>query len=131
MFVYEGRHLLTHGEAYAQLLGFYLGDGCVAVAPRSIELRIYCDASQPQVIEEASEAIRRVMPGRQIHLRPHGTGCVVVGASSRHWPRLLPQHGPGRKHTRRLALAPWQQHHVQAWPWAFLRGLLHSDGCRS
>lgn len=131
MFVSGPAHLLPRGEAYAQLLGLYLGDGCVAEMKRSVELRIYCDARQELVIQEACDSIRRVMPGRDVHLRPHGTGCVVVTASSRLWPRLLPQHGPGRKHERRLALAAWQRYHVESWPWAFLRGLLHSDGCRS
>lgn len=42
----------------------------------------------------------------------------------------LPQHGPGRKHERRIALEPWQQRTVDAYPWEFIRGLVHSDGCR-
>jgi hypothetical protein len=28
-------------------------------------------------------------------------------------------------------LEPWQQEIVDEHPWAFLRGLLHSDGCRT
>lgn len=36
-------------------------------------------------------------------------GCVEIALYSRHWPCLFPQHGPGRKHTRRIALEPWQQ----------------------
>lgn len=38
---------------------------------------------------------------------------------------------PGRKHRRRIALAPWQQAIVNEHPREFLRGLLHSDGCRT
>jgi hypothetical protein len=44
---------------------------------------------------------------------------------------LLPQHGPGRKHTRAIRLEPWQQELVDAFPQEFLRGLIHSDGCRT
>lgn len=39
-------------------------------------------------------------------------------------------HGPGKKHERRIALEPWQQAIVDAHPWQFTRGLIHSDGCR-
>ena len=34
------------------------------------------------------------------------------------------------KHTRLIALAPWQQDIVDEHPGLFLRGLFHSDGCR-
>ncbi len=43
---------------------------------------------------------------------------------------MFPQHGPGRKHERRIALASWQQRIVDAYPRQLLRGLIHSDGCR-
>jgi hypothetical protein len=55
---------------------------------------------------------------------------VVVHSNWKHWPCLFPQHGPGRKHERRIALARWQRDIVTAHPAAFLRGLFHSDGCR-
>jgi hypothetical protein len=45
--------------------------------------------------------------------------------------RALPQHGPGRKHERPIVLADWQELIVEEHPWCFLRGLLHSDGCRT
>ncbi|MDX6656423.1 MAG: hypothetical protein QOH62_1216 [Solirubrobacteraceae bacterium] len=34
---------------------------------------------------------------------------VIVTLYSKQWPRLLPQHGPGKKHTRPIHLADWQQ----------------------
>ena len=49
---------------------------------------------------------------------------------SRHWPCLFPQHGPGKKHTRRIELAEWQQVIVERHPGEFARGLFHSDGYR-
>ena len=52
-------------------------------------------------------------------------------AYSRHWPCLLPQHGPGVKHERPIVLEPWQREILDLYPWRFLRGLIHSDGCRS
>jgi hypothetical protein len=43
----------------------------------------------------------------------------------------VPQHGPGRKHERPIVLEPWQREIVEAHPGDFLRGLFHSDGCRT
>nr|WP_234809660.1 LAGLIDADG family homing endonuclease [Mycolicibacterium tusciae] len=57
-------------------------------------------------------------------------GCVEVSLYSKHWPCLLPQHGPGRKHKRCIALEPWQQALVDQATEEFVLGLIHSDGCR-
>jgi hypothetical protein len=43
---------------------------------------------------------------------------------------LIPQHGSGRKHERKIELAPWQQAIVDREPEAFICGLIHSGGCR-
>jgi hypothetical protein len=58
-------------------------------------------------------------------------GCTQIKSTSKHWPCLFPQHGPGRKHERRIELQPWQQEIVDNHPGDFARGLFHSDGCRS
>ena len=57
--------------------------------------------------------------------------CVRVVGSSTRWPEAFPQHGPGRKHERTIELADWQREIVDRFPQEFLRGLLHSDGCRT
>jgi hypothetical protein len=57
-------------------------------------------------------------------------GYVEVKSTSKHWPCLFPQHAPGRKHRRTIELEPWQQEIVTTFPGAFVRGLIHSDGCR-
>jgi hypothetical protein len=57
-------------------------------------------------------------------------GCVDVSHFSKHWPCLFPQHGPGKKHHRRIALEPWQQTLVGQATEEFVIGLIHSDGCR-
>jgi hypothetical protein len=49
---------------------------------------------------------------------------------SKHWPCLIPQHGPGRKHLRRIRLMPWQEQIVAANREAFIKGLIDSDGTR-
>jgi hypothetical protein len=43
---------------------------------------------------------------------------------------LFPQHGPGRKHQRKIELQPWQEEIISRHPRGFARGLFHSDGCR-
>ena len=57
-------------------------------------------------------------------------GCTAVTSNSIHWKCVFPQHGPGRKHTRVIKFADWQQDVADAHPAQLLRGLIHSDGCR-
>ena len=69
---------------------------------------------------------------RKVQIRPDGQRrCVRVSSYSQRWPEAFPQHGPGRKHDRKIELAPWQREIVDRFPQEFLRGLLHSDGCRT
>ncbi|MGP3736500.1 helix-turn-helix domain-containing protein [Streptomyces sp. GDS52] len=116
--------------AYTYLLGLYLGDGCISAHPRSgYYLRIACADAWPGLIEQCREAICRVRPGIGIYVQPK-QGCVAVTSYSPYWPQLFPQHGPGKKHERLIVLEPWQRAVVDAHPWEFVRGLVHSDGCR-
>jgi hypothetical protein len=46
-------------------------------------------------------------------------------------PFAFPQHGAGRKHLRPIELEPWQRDLTQRFPRELLRGLVHSDGCRT
>jgi hypothetical protein len=118
------------GRAYAALLGFYLGDGCLSAARRYYALRISCDVSYPTIIEDVVAIIATVRPRGKI-FRVHEPGCVSVTSNWKHWPCLFPQHGPGRKHDRPILLEEWQRRIVEAHPGPFLRGLFHSDGCRA
>ncbi|MGW3656744.1 transcriptional regulator [Streptomyces sp. NPDC005151] len=116
--------------AYAYLLGLYLGDGCISSAKRGVYfLRIACADAWPGLIDACAEAMQIVRPGNKV-FRVQRQGCQYVTCHSKHWPCLFPQHGPGRKHDRKIALEPWQQRIVDAHPWEFVRGLIHSDGCR-
>ena len=47
------------------------------------------------------------------------------------WLVAFPQHGPGKKHQRPIELADWQRKITHAHPRELLRGLIHSDGCRT
>lgn len=117
--------------AYAYLLGMYLGDGHIVHTRRSFRMEIACDPRYPGIIEEAMTALRGVLPANRplARVRPH---VVMVGVYSNHLPCLFPQHGPGLKHTRPIALERWQTEiALDEHPGSFVRGLIHSDGCRA
>ncbi|MYW66380.1 helix-turn-helix domain-containing protein [Streptomyces sp. SID8379] len=122
--------LPTDEAAYSYLLGLYLGDGCISPGMRSgFYLRIACADAYPGLIDACAAALTAINPVKKSY-RVQAVGYVSVVGYSRHWPCLFPQHGPGKKHNRKIALEPWQQEIVDAYPWEFIRGLIHSDGCR-
>ncbi|MGV9801109.1 hypothetical protein ACWDTP_23990 [Mycobacterium sp. NPDC003449] len=115
--------------AYSYLFGLYLGDGCISRNRRVWRLRIVLDKKYPAIINRCQEAIEILMPAQPVGF-VQKPGCVEVSLYSKHWPCLFPQHGPGRKHKRRIALEPWQQALVDRATEEFITGLIHSDGCR-
>ncbi|MEU8462809.1 helix-turn-helix domain-containing protein [Streptomyces sp. NPDC029003] len=125
----DGRDL--DRAAYAYLLGLYLGDGHVShyVKHRTPSLVITLDDCWPGIQGEAEAALRAVFPYNAT-CRVRQSGAHNIKVYFKHLPCLFPQHGPGRKHDRRIVLESWQQEIVDAEPWAFIRGLIHSDGCR-
>ena len=123
----------TLPDVYAYLLGLYLGDGCLTAHPRGVfNLRIFMDERYTAIIDECRAAIRAVRPGARVSVQPkRGCRAVEIGSYWKAWPILFPQHGPGRKHHRPIVLEPWQEELVDRHPGLLLRGLIHSDGCRS
>lgn len=119
-------------EAYAYLLGLYLGDGCISAGRRGVwNLRITLDAAYPSIVDACCEALESIFPDKKAHRgRRQDSRCIDVSMWSKHWPCLIPQHGAGRKHLRPIRLAPWQKAIVDANPQALVRGLIHSDGTR-
>ena len=116
--------------SYGYLLGMYLGDGYIAEHRRGVtRLRICGDVRYPAIIEECATAMETVMSGQSAY-RLVRKGCIEVSMYSKHWPCLFPQHGKGRKHDREIRLEEWQEALLSADPRPFLRGLIHSDGCR-
>jgi hypothetical protein len=120
-------------NSYAYLLGLYLGDGCISPvgdpAKQVWALRIICANTWPGLIEQCVAAVRAVRPENRVRFIPK-TGCVEVNSHSKHWPCFFPQHGPGKKHERKIELDRWQQEIADEFAEDFIRGLLHSDGCR-
>ena len=117
--------------AYPYLLGLYLGDGCLARQERTWSLRLEMDVAYPRINKDARRAMELVSPtgGASIHRYP-GRNSVTILGYSRSWRCLFPQHGPGKKHQRRIALEPWQERLVHRDPRPFVRGLIQSDGWR-
>lgn len=123
----------AHEPAYAYLLGLYLGDGWLSVNRRgSVVIRVSLDLQYPNVIDDCWAAMVLSMP----QCRPGFVGyraahAVQLQACNKLWLHAFPQHGPGRKHNRTIALEDWQQQIVDRCPDEFVRGLIHSDGCRT
>lgn len=117
-------------RSYSYLLGLYLGDGCISRSRRVWALRITLDKKYPGIIEAAVRAIDEVLGRKGAGAYPRKTGCTDVVSTSKHWPSLFPQHGPGKKHDRLIRLESWQQALVDEATEDFVRGLIDSDGCR-
>jgi hypothetical protein len=124
----HGRSL--HESAYAYLLGLYLGDGHIVRGRREVYvLAIACSDDWPGLMAAARQALSIVMPLSSVS-GVRQSGCTMVKSYSKHWPCLFPQHGPGRKHLRKIELQQWQDVIIRKYPGEFARGLFHSDGWR-
>jgi hypothetical protein len=131
---YRGAHVPVLADLpaaeYAYLLGMYLGDGHIARSARTYSLRIFCDAQYVEIMAELESAIRAVAPNRAVAQTSRPGRCIMVSAYWKCWPFVLPQHGPGFKHAREIELTEWQRRITTKAPGQFVRGLIHSDGCR-
>ncbi|GIE96955.1 hypothetical protein Ari01nite_44200 [Paractinoplanes rishiriensis] len=122
------RRKIDDARSYAYLLGQYLGDGHLLTTQRVPLLTVTCDVRHPGLIHEISHAMEAC--GARTVGYQERVGCMCVRAHWKHWPCLIPQHGPGVKHRRKIQLTDWQQEVVHGEPERFLRGLFHSDGSR-
>ena len=126
----RARRTVFSDDDYAELLGLYLGDGHISAAARTQRLRIFLDARYGRIVAETDALLRRCFPENPIgRVSFHDGAEVVLHVYCGHLSCLFPQHGPGRKHDRRIVLEAWQRRIVDAAPWAFLRGCIRSDGC--
>ena len=114
---------------YSELLGLYLGDGCISTYGRTFRLRITLDQKYPRVIEDARALLARSLPHNRVQVVSRAERCVDVSTYSLHLPCLVPQHGPGAKNRRSIVLEAWQSRILAAHPWPFIRGLIRTDGC--
>jgi hypothetical protein len=119
--------------AYCYLLGLYLGDGCLYVSPTGFAtIVITLDVSYPGIVDEAMAALRACFPKTPVHWTFQSEGSVAaVKANHPALPFALPHHGAGPKHLRPIELQGWQRRLSHRFPRELLRGLIHSDGCRT
>jgi hypothetical protein len=121
----------SNASSYAYLLGIYLGDGCLTEYPRTFALDIVLDGQYPAIVAECVRAISSTAPANIARRAGKDGRWVRLVSYWNNWPSVFPQHGPGKKHERHIALEPWQRTIVDLHPCEFLRGLIHSDGSRS
>lgn len=115
---------------YAELLAIYLGDGYIVQMGRTFRLRVYLDRRHPGVIADIEGLLRRCFPANRVGVAVSRVyWMTVLSVYSSHLPCLFPQHGPGKKHNRRILLETWQQELLEQQPWPFLRGCIWTDGC--
>ena len=124
---------ISDERTYCYLLGLYLGDGWLVLKPRGgAQLVIVCATDYPDLMDDCWAALILIsLNPRVTRYQPARQRCVRLMSAWKHWAALFPQHGPGRKHDRKIELAAWQRAIVDRFPQEFLRGLLHSDGCRT
>jgi hypothetical protein len=111
-------------EAYCYLLGCYLGDGHVIRRSRNgWELRLACDQRYTGIMAEIVSSIARTFPGaRPTSFAASNGASDVLRVSRPAVGRAFPQHGPGRKHLRPIALADWQLELTRSYPAPLIRG---------
>jgi hypothetical protein len=115
---------------YAELLGLYLGDGCISNQGRTARLRIFLDAAYPDIIRDTEALLAHSFPGNQVGVvGAHDGNMIVLSVYSSHLACLFPQEAGGKKHERPISLENWQLRIVEEAPWQFLRGCIRSDGC--
>jgi hypothetical protein len=106
--------------------------GSISATDPSPRIRVACTGcglvSAPVIracLDGCVSAIREVAPANGVGQVSHGT-WVEVYCYSKSWPCLFPQHGPGKKHQRRIVLTDWQTTPADRWPEQLARGLIHS-----
>jgi hypothetical protein len=110
----------------------YLGDGHISRYPRTWRMRITLDLQWLRIMLLCADAMEAVFPHNRVALlcEDPRSRCAVASVYSTELVSLFPQHGPGVKHLREIRLTEWQAEIVAADTEHFLRGLIHSDGCR-
>ena len=121
-------------RSYSYLLAMYLGDGHITrCSAHGYFLRLSLDLQYEGIIAEASSAMSVTLPRASIRRYRFDAdrNTIVLQLSHPALPFAFPQLGRGAKHTRSIVLRGWQHAITHRYPEAFLRGLIHSDGCRT
>lgn len=121
-------------KSYAYLLGMYLGDGHITQGKGKkhailvITQNLDDDIAINDIKRHMANIFSYVTP--YVHKKKNANACDIrIGCNQNVLP-LFPQHGRGAKHKRKIELTNWQKDHIRKEPWAFIKGLLHSDGSK-
>ena len=77
-------------EDYAELLGLYLGDGCISPGARTERLRLHFDTRYPGIVSDARELLVRSLPENVVGvLYMYGGTMALVGVEYRAYPRRI------------------------------------------
>lgn len=121
---------LPIAKHYAYVLGIYLGDGHISRLPRTWRLRVFQDSGYPNTIDRQVRSIKELFPANKVTISNwHTENCKSISVYNSELVSLFPQHGVGRKHTRKIKLEGWQENIVKQNTQEFLSGLMDSDGC--
>ncbi len=119
------------GYHYSYLLGLYLGDGYICKSKRVYKLRIALTTKYSDIINECIRSTSYIFQQNKVNSLPKTQpNCTDVYVYKKDLPDYFPQHGPGKKHTRKIELESWQKEITKHHPTQFIKGLIHSDGCR-
>jgi len=123
----------SKAAAYSYILGIYLGDGCFSVSPGwAASLIVTLDSAYPGIVGEVEQALEDVIPDTPVRRFLRMKGSVsALQVNHPALPFAFPQHGRGKKHLRKIELTDWQLDITRRHPRELLRGLIHSDGCRT
>lgn len=119
-------------RAYSFLLAIYLCDGyvCKYKTLRAPSLRMFNDSRYPINIQEWANKAKIIFPNNSIKIfkKKSSNSCEILLYSKKILD-LFPQHGPGKKHSRKLNFENWQMQIVKEYPEEFIRACIQSDGC--
>lgn len=100
--------------------------------PRSTVWHWRTDAVHTQIAEEAHGGLCELFPDSRVCRYRHAIDRKIeLQVSHPSLPYAFPQCGPGKKHERAIELVGWQCELTHANPEQLIRGLIHSDGCRT
>lgn len=121
-------------KVYSYIFGLYLGDGHIIQTKtckngnKVYKFRIFQDAKYKNLIDLCIKKLEFLF-GTKVSIVKK-INCAEIVTYKSNLTVLFPQHGPGKKHLRLIELADWQKEIVRKYPKEFIKGLIHSDGCR-
>ena len=121
-------------RSYSYLLGVYLGDGCIVTTPAGAAwLVITLDVAYPGIVEETASAVKACFPATSVRRYARSDGSVAAL-------QVTPPRSPvcvPRSMARAASICDRSNSRIgspaitRRFPRELLRGLIHSDGCRT